>query len=92
MDKQLTSNLTSSSHWIRLLYMILFAIVLQVAATVMWVVVVLQFFYVLCSGEGNPKLSELGNGLAIYIYQCWQFLNFNSDDKPYPFQDWPEQS
>ena len=35
MDEQLKCNLTSGRHWMRLIYMILFAVFLQVASVVM---------------------------------------------------------
>jgi hypothetical protein len=34
-------------------------------------------------------LLKLGQGLASYIYQIVQFLNFNSEHLPYPFSGWP---
>jgi hypothetical protein len=91
MDDKLKSNLLSSSHWLRVVFMVLFAIILQVAAAVMWVVVILQFLFSLFTGQGNGNLSKLGHSLSTFIFQTWQFLSYNSDEKPYPFQDWPSQ-
>ncbi|MBR9912086.1 MAG: DUF4389 domain-containing protein [Gammaproteobacteria bacterium] len=92
MDQQLKSNLLSSAHWIRLLFMLLFALLVQVAAAVMWVVVVVQFLFNLLGGTSNIPLREFGHSLSVFIFQCWQFLNYNADDKPFPFQDWPGDS
>jgi len=89
MDKQLASNITSSNHWIRFLFMLLFALLIQVASGVMWVVVVVQFFFHLFNGDKNSRISDFSESLSVFIYQCWQFLNYTSDEKPYPFQDWP---
>lgn len=89
-QQQLKSNLTSSRHWLRLLFMLLFALVLQVAAAVMWVIVVLLFLFALVTGQPNLRLRTFAGTLATFIYQCWQFLSYNSEEKPYPFQDWPE--
>lgn len=89
MDEKLKSNLLSSSHWLRLIFMLLFSLLVQVAAAVMWVVVVLQFLFNLFTGSSNEQLSSFGASLVLYIYQCWQFLSYGSEEKPYPFQDWP---
>lgn len=90
MDEQLKSNLTSSKHWFRLVYMILFAVLLQVALAVMWVLVVIQFLFALITGNDNRNLRSFGASLSQYIYQAIQFLTYNSEDKPFPFMDWPE--
>lgn len=89
MESSEKSNISNSAFWLRLVFMLIFAVLVQLAAAVMWVVVVLQFFFNLFTGVGNQQLSSFGNSLAVFIYQTWQFLNYNSEEKPYPFQDWP---
>lgn len=91
MDEKLKSNLLSSTHWFRLVFMLLFAVILQVAAAVMWVVVILQFLFSLLTGQNNGKLRKFGHSLSVYIFQTWQFLCYSSEEKPFPFQDWPDQ-
>lgn len=90
MDQQLKSNLTSSKHWFRLLFMLFFAVCLQVAFIVMTVVVCVQFLFALISGEDNLQLRKFGDSLSQFIYQSFQFLTYNSEEKPFPFTDWPQ--
>jgi len=90
MEQQTKTNLTNPDIWIRLIYMFLFAMMLMVARMVIWVVAVLQFLLVLVAGEDNVNLRNLGQGVAKWSYQALLFLTFNSDDKPFPFSDWPE--
>ncbi|SMF64417.1 protein of unknown function [Alteromonadaceae bacterium Bs31] len=90
MDEQLKSNLTSGKHWLRLVYMVLFAIMLQVSLAVMWVLVVVQFLFALISGNDNRNLRKFGDSLSQFIFQAIQFLTYNSEEKPFPFSDWPE--
>lgn len=90
MDQQLKSNLTSSKHWIRLVYMLLFAFFLYVASFVVGILVIVQFLFALITGVDNRKLRELGGSLTIYIKRVLLFLTFNSESKPFPFADWPE--
>ncbi len=89
MDEQLRSNLTSSKHWVRFLYMILFAFFLYIASFLMVVLVIVQFAFALLSGAENAKLRVLGHELTTYINQTLLFLTYNSDFKPFPFADWP---
>lgn len=89
-NQQLKSNLLSTPRWIRLIFMVLFAVALQVAGTVMYVVVVVQFIISLVTGSCNKALRSFGSSLSKFIYQTLQFLTYNSEEKPFPFADWPE--
>ena len=47
------------------------------------------FLLVLFTGTGNANLRAAGEGIARWTQQAYLFLSFASDEKPYPFQDWP---
>lgn len=89
-NEELKRNLTSGNHWLRLLYMVLFAILLEIAGFVMLAVVVLQFLFSIITGGPNDNLRRLGDQIASYIYQTLQFLIYNTEEKPFPFSEWPE--
>ena len=78
--------------WIRLLFVILFAVIYSIAELLVAALVAVQFGFVLIAGERNRKLLEFGDDLSRFIYQILQFVTFNSDDKPFPFTDWPSGS
>lgn len=88
-NERLKSNLTSSKHWLRLVFMLLFAAVLQLASLVMWVLVAVQFLFSLITGENNYHLRRFGHSLSTYIYDVLKFLCYSSEEKPFPFADWP---
>lgn len=90
MDEQLKQNLTSKRHWMRLIFMVLFALLLQVAALVMWALVAVQFVWALVTGSDNDQLRRFGHSLATFIYEALQFLTYNTEHKPFPFADWPD--
>ncbi|WP_078085440.1 DUF4389 domain-containing protein [Microbulbifer mangrovi] len=89
-NEQLKHNLTSTDHWLRLLFMVLFVILLEVAGVVMLATIVLQFLFSIVSGGPNDNLRQLGNQIASYIYQILQFLIYNTEEKPFPFAEWPQ--
>ena len=89
MDDNLKSNLTSGRNWLRLVFMLLFALLLQVATAIMWVLVILQFLFSLVTGRDNDKLRAFGSSLSSYIHDSLRFLTYNSEEKPFPFSDWP---
>ncbi len=90
MDETRKKNLTNTTTWMRLVYMILFAVAFNVAEIVLGVVVIVQFLFQLFTGQSNERLRTLGQGLGAYIYEIIVFLSYHSDDKPFPFGHWPE--
>ena len=83
-------NVRNVNQWIRGLFMLLFVLLLGVAKIVTGAVVVFQFVYTLVTGESNPRLRELGVSLAAYINQVILFMTFNTEEKPFPFDEWPQ--
>lgn len=90
MNEDTKANLLNGDTWIRLLYMVLFALLLGLARLVILCVALLQFVLVLITGKPNQQLLELGQGTAKWAFQAFLFITYNSDVKPFPFADWPE--
>jgi uncharacterized protein YqhQ len=83
-------HIKSRTTWLRLLFMIIFVFLYGLSRFVVLAVVVLQFFWVLFTGETNEKLKAFGQSLATYTYQLIRYLTYNSDSRPFPFDDdWP---
>lgn len=89
-DKPVTTNLLNPDIWIRLLYMALTLIFLFIARLLIWILTIFQFLLVLFFGRDNDNLRNFGQGVSKWAYQGLLFLTFNSEDKPFPFSDWPE--
>lgn len=92
MDNQLKTNLTSSEHWTRFVYMLLFALFLYIATILAAVLVVAQFIFALVTGAPNVRLHSFGFEVTQYINQVWLFLTYNSEEKAFPFSDWPSSA
>ena len=90
MSNDVKENVKSQSTWKRGLYMLLFIFFSRIAEVVLGVIVVFQFLLKLFTGDTNERLRKLGQGLSTYIYQVFQFLNYNSEYQPYPFGAWPK--
>ena len=89
MDDDLKQNLTAGETWIRGLFILLFAFGLVIARCVTGAVVVIQFLFTVFTGQTNDNLKIFGASLARYVYNCLLFVTYNSDDKPFPFGEWP---
>ena len=92
MSSDLKENVSNTNTWGRALFMILFGIIYSVAEVVLVAVIVIQFFFVLFTTEKNERLLGFGKELSTFIYQVFLFLTFNTEEKPFPFADWPKES
>ncbi|MDF1526825.1 MAG: DUF4389 domain-containing protein [bacterium] len=83
------NNLKNGQTWLRGMFMILFAIIYSVTEVIVFVVILLQFFFVVFTGRQNIRLKEFGEGLSIFIYQIMSYWTYNSEERPFPFAKWP---
>jgi len=74
--------------WSRGLYMLLFLVVSGLVKGIVFAVAVVQFILVALDKEANEPLRRFGQGLSTYLYEITQFLVFNTEHKPFPFEDW----
>lgn len=89
MDEVTKENIKTKETWIRGVYILVFVFAYSIAEIVMGAVVFMQFLVVLFTAEKNEKLLALGQDVSFYIYQVMRYLTFNTDEKPFPFSDWP---
>lgn len=75
--------------FVRALFMILFLIIYYVALWLVVAVAVFQFVVVLITGKHNRNLGTFGEGLSRFVYQITRFLTFETEEKPFPFKEWP---
>ncbi|WP_122436844.1 DUF4389 domain-containing protein [Pseudomonas viridiflava] len=73
---------------LRILWMLLFVIVWQVAEVVLAGVVIVQLGYRLIYGAPSGSLMNFGDSLSQFLAQIGRFGTFHSDQKPWPFADW----
>jgi len=89
MSDEFKQNIKDHGTWMRGLNIILFTIIYSVTEIVIALVVVFQFLSVLLTRQTNDKLLELGMNLSTYIYQILSYVTFNSNERPFPFSDFP---
>jgi hypothetical protein len=86
---QIKSNLSVSQNWVRILYMILFLIIHSVAKSVVVLIVVTQAILKLFTSELNGALLNFSKNLNFFIFQTLEFLTYQTEEKPFPFSDFP---
>jgi len=72
----------------RLIYMILIAIMISLAQTVLGVMTIIQFVVMLVNNKHpNERLAEFGTDLGIWIAKAARYQTAASNVKPWPWTD-----
>lgn len=87
---QIVDNLKQPASWIRVLFMIGFAILLYVIITpVVFLLMIVQALFVLLTGELNTNLKYFGAVMTQYVSQILLYISYNSETRPFPFSEFP---
>ena len=88
MSSELKRHLGSGNAWMRILIVVLFAFIYSIAEIVLAAVILLQILFNLFTGKSNENLLNFGRDMSRYVYQIFIYLTYNSDTRPFPFEDW----
>ena len=88
--EEIETNEREKPGFARALYILLYLIIGRFISMVLFVIAITQFIYTWLSGEPNEKILQFTDGLSEYAKQLVSYVGFNSDEKPWPFGDWPE--
>ena len=78
-----------TSPWLRGFYMLLMIMAFHISATLLLVVALAQFILNLLHDQPNARLQGFGQNLGRYLRQLADYLCYVTEDKPFPFRDWP---
>lgn len=84
------SNVKSDSFWVRTGYMVMFGLIYGIADIFVFGTAILQWGHSLFTGQSNKRLSDFASSLSQYLQSIVAFLGFSSEEKPFPFADWPK--
>lgn len=89
MDKTLKQSLTSQEKWLRFLFMVFFFVINYFVQMLVGFIALLQFIFTLFKGEPNERMLHFGDSVSQFVYQMMCYLTYTSQDKPFPFNEWP---
>ncbi|MDF1853930.1 DUF4389 domain-containing protein [Pseudooceanicola sp.] len=78
-----------NARWLRLLYVIVFAILFRIGDTVLGIAALLQALWILVTGRRNDLIAGFGVDLARWLAAVARFQSAASDEKPFPWRPWP---
>lgn len=93
MDNEtVKKNVTNKNQWLRVLYMVLFAVILYLVMMLVAVVVIVQLLFALFTGKPNDDIADFAADLSQYVYRIVAFLTYTDDRRPFPFNSWVEEA
>ena len=90
MTSEFSTRMRSGQTWLRLVLMIIyFFVVYTVVRLLVGISMLFQFVHQLVKGSRAERLYDFTADLNAFSYSVLQYLTFNSDERPFPFCDWP---
>lgn len=89
---KIKETVTSDSFWVKTLFVVMFFVVYRVLDIILLLATLSQWLFTLTTGSPHPAIVKFGASLGIYLQQITFYLTSVSEEKPFPFQDWPKLS
>ena len=71
----------------RLVYMILIAVMISVAQTILGIATVIQFVILLINKQPNERLADFGTDLGVWVAKAARYQTAASNVKPWPWTE-----
>ena len=78
-------ELLDLKKWQRLFFMVIYGAAINFVVSILIVLVAIQFIFYLFTSKTNTQLQSANNWLHGFFNDSLNFLSFNTDDKPWPF-------
>ena len=80
-------ELLDIKKWQRLFFMVIYGAAINFVVSVLIILVAIQFIFYLFTSKTNNQLQSANNWLQGFFNDALNFLSFNTDSKPWPFND-----
>ena len=89
-DRETVPEIERSDTLVRIVYSLLFWLVMGVVRGLVGVIVVFQLLWALITADRPPeRVRELAHRLVAYSYRIGRYLTYNEACPPFPFSDFP---
>jgi len=86
----MSNQYKDKSSWVRILFVVFFWVAFSFTQTILAVVAITQCAFLLITGNANQYLMQLGDNLSQYVAQILRYITFNTDQRPFPFAEFPK--
>ena len=74
---------------IRLVYITFFYLLYSMTDIVLLVITLVQSVLNIFASQPSQTLTAFGANLGLYVNQIANYLSYQSNEKPFPFSEWP---
>ncbi|MBT8114742.1 MAG: DUF4389 domain-containing protein [Arenicella sp.] len=86
----MTEQNNNLNRWQRVLFVAIFWVVFYITQLVVGLIAVAQCVFLLVTEKPNEQLRTLGDSMGKYVHDILRYVTFNSDQRPFPFTDFPK--
>jgi hypothetical protein len=76
--------------FIRILYVIFYYFIFGLCHVLLLFTAILQTLLNIFYDGPNENLQKFSASLGVYVKQVVEYVGYVSEEKPFPFSDWPE--
>ena len=84
IDKE---EILKTSKWIRFIFMVVYAFVINFALTISIGLAFIQFLFVLFTSKVNESIASINYHIIDFFNDSIAFLLFQTEEKPFPFKN-----
>ena len=88
----LTENIKEPSIWVNFFLKVIYLVFLNFIVPFLGFITLLQLLFSIVSKKPNENLVSFSKKISSYIYQIINFITYSSDQRPWPFNSFPESS
>jgi D-alanyl-lipoteichoic acid acyltransferase DltB (MBOAT superfamily) len=88
-DSQVTTSRKQVA--IRLLYTLLYMAIFELVKTIVVLISLFEYFFLLITLQHNEPARNFANKVATYGYRVMRYLTLNENRRPFPFSDFPAE-
>ena len=88
----LSENIKEPSIWVNFFLKVIYLIFLNFIIPFLGFITLLQLLFSLGSKKPNDNLISFSKKISIYIYQIINFITYSSDERPWPFNPFPDKA
>ena len=85
-------ELLELTKWKRFFFMFIYSFAINAVVNILIILAILQSLFYLFSSKTNNQIKSANNWLHDFFNDSLNFLSFNTDSKPWPFNDKSEAS
>jgi len=88
----LSENIKEPSIWVNFFLKVIYLIFLNFIIPFLGFITLLQLLFSLGSKKPNDNLISFSKKISIYTYQIINFITYSSDERPWPFNAFPDKA